>query len=639
MLHTSISIDSKMNNTMTAPIEMSRLKKVASSSDMDDQGLSSTLKESNMLISSSSSSGGSCDGENGQLGQAMNLASGKKKNSRKRRQKRRESQAGKTPEKEKVKIDSSTDPINVGKKLDPRTEQCTSDEVSYFNAYEQNQLDQDEGIFSEYYDNKTPRPQVNHFEFFLDDDDLVNTDSANNINHNTKPKQLPKSTHTTLIKQKNVDEYDEEDSSDYFLASSVDTVVNAPFINAALGTNRGFGVKGVAAKPVNFRTNAATASLSASQNSLNNSVGSYTNSLAKDFLCENKFNVNISNKAKAKEQTESSIAVHGGVNVSNNVQIPVSGTPAGTGKQGKHHHNQKSSKPSAPVKNVKEESTTTKPQVARQASKPMQFINSFVSAVANGAMSMMSSTKPTNSVNGDQATIQSNSSQPANSKQVPHGPIHLASKAEKTDNINNETSTESTQQLKEEKEEETTQPVVASALVVTPVGVEEVLNPLRMLQPVLTTDVNKRNNRKSYSEVILTESTLAKSMNDFNRPRPNSMSLNNQQFNINSRPNNTTPQQGRTNYTTPNNGSNRQTTRNSYNSHFNNSNNYNYNNNNYQNSNSKTNRHSLCVSAPLTTQTSANSFTKPTSFGKQSNNKNRSKPHAATPKYPNTKKK
>ena len=86
LLQTSISGDSKLNNTVTAPINM---KKTQSYMDPDDLALSSTLKESNMIISSSSSSGSS-GGEN-----RLENSLGKKKknnNSRKRRQKKRESQ-------------------------------------------------------------------------------------------------------------------------------------------------------------------------------------------------------------------------------------------------------------------------------------------------------------------------------------------------------------------------------------------------------------------------------------------------------------------------------------------------------------------------------------------------------------------
>jgi len=90
------SVENKLNITLTAPIDMQqRLKKVNSnSSDMDADGLSSTLKESNMLIgSSSSSSGSSSSSSSGSLGVMMS-STGKKggSNGRKRRQKKRESE-------------------------------------------------------------------------------------------------------------------------------------------------------------------------------------------------------------------------------------------------------------------------------------------------------------------------------------------------------------------------------------------------------------------------------------------------------------------------------------------------------------------------------------------------------------------
>lgn len=80
LLQASISGDNKLNNTVTAPINM---KKTNSYADLDDLALSSTLKESNMIISSSSSSG--CSVGDNQL--ETSLTSAKKKNNRRCRQK------------------------------------------------------------------------------------------------------------------------------------------------------------------------------------------------------------------------------------------------------------------------------------------------------------------------------------------------------------------------------------------------------------------------------------------------------------------------------------------------------------------------------------------------------------------------
>ena len=125
----------------------------------------------------------------------------------------------------------------------------------------------------------------------------------------------------------------DEDSSDYFLASSVDTVISAPFMSRAAAG--GFGVKDVAA-PVNF-AKAATPKLplSGSQGSLNSSFNSsYTNSLAKNFLNDNKMNVNSnkSNKVSSKPQQTVQVA-------SSQTAIPIeSGTPKQQ-LQGKHKSN------------------------------------------------------------------------------------------------------------------------------------------------------------------------------------------------------------------------------------------------------------------------------------------------------------
>jgi len=96
----------------------------------------------------------------------------------------------------------------------------------------------------------------------------------------------------------------------------------------------GFGVKDVAA-PVNF-AKAATPklSLSGSQGSLNSSFnGSYTNSLAKNFLNDNKMNVNSKiNKVSLKPQQPLQLA-------SSQTAIPIETNKPKQQLQGKHKPN------------------------------------------------------------------------------------------------------------------------------------------------------------------------------------------------------------------------------------------------------------------------------------------------------------
>ncbi len=244
----------------------------------------------------------------------------------------------------------------------------------------------------------------------------------------------------------------------------------------------------------------------------------------------------------------------------------------------------------------------------------MQFINSFVSAVANGAMMMMSSTSnhsKTNPVatsprsishfNLPKADSSTNSiSTSRNESDIPNvinptSPKLLASKASADAQGRENDVVESSDSLQLQK-----------ASLVNPV--EVVVNPVITItqQKPQTIDVNKKTNRKSYSEVILTESATSSKNSDF-RARPNSMSLN-----IFNPTNRATPAQTTTR---PNNNNG---------SYAYKQNNSNYNKNSYH----KNNRHSVCVIAPTFTrgsttfniETKSNSFTK--SIGQKPANSN-----------------
>ncbi len=196
-------------------------------------------------------------------------------------------------------------------------------ETGYFKTYEQDRLaEPEDDIFCQFYDSGVSRAhtQPGHFEFYLDIQDK-NAEPSNDYEFD------------------DFNTNDDEDSSDYFLASSVDTVINAPFMSRAAA--RGFGVKDVAA-PVNF-AKAATPKLplSGSQGSLNNSFNSYTNSLAKNFLNDNKMNVNSkSNKVSSKQQlTGSQAPITAQIPIESSKQQQQAATPKQQQQQGKSKSN------------------------------------------------------------------------------------------------------------------------------------------------------------------------------------------------------------------------------------------------------------------------------------------------------------
>ncbi len=248
----------------------------------------------------------------------------------------------------------------------------------------------------------------------------------------------------------------------------------------------------------------------------------------------------------------------------------------------------------------------------RQASKPMQLINSFVSAVANGAMLMMSSSS--NQSKSSPVTFANRPVSQPNPQQQPNSAANskieqsivatpprklLASKASADDEEEAEVEEEGSKDAAAD-EAESRQKQNASLVNLKMKPVEVVVNPVIITEQKSqqTFDVNKKTNRKSYSEVILTESAASSINSDF-RPRPNSMSLNN--FNPIRTPTTTA-------------SANRPT--NNFYAYRQNNNNNNQNKNSYH----KNNRHSVCLSAPTSARTSTtfnidsknSSFTKST---------------------------
>lgn len=281
----------------------------------------------------------------------------------------------------------------------------------------------------------------------------------------------------------------------------------------------------------------------------------------------------------------------------------------------------------------------------------MQFINSFVNAVANGASMLMMSSNPNSSTNLKVMANQSNTLKPSASEPscVTSTPIQPSaslknsmnhtvksnSRTPAVDNSKNEGrgvradlavafADEEVVLGNEETDDEKNNSVVASKAdqsgdvfscsqqknkpssdsqvdqvasgqksqqPAAGLNVEEV-NPADVVEVVVNNpvnDVNKRTNRKSYSEVILTESSSSTTNSDF-RMRQSSISLSNSAAPNRTNCASTTP--GRP-YTANNNNTN---------SNKGQPRNNNWNNNQF---NSKSNRHSLCVvSAPNSTRNS-----------------------------------
>jgi hypothetical protein len=390
--------------------------------------------------------------------------------------------------------------------------------------------------------------------------------------------------------------------------------------------------------PVNFVEKTKFVSpLSGSQGSLN----SYTNSLAKNFLNEsnkantNNTNVNINNNSGSKCNSAQIPIVNNIINIESSFSSSSSVKtnqqplllPQSTPKQGSKPQHQPQQKPTQ----------------IRQPSKPMQFINSFVSAVANGAMLMMSSSSTTNTTTTN--TINNNNTNNINqSKSRPiETNIHRTPSQSTQENQNSSKSSISNKlnviqnesmdinggggvlvdpiknthvaskasgssrtrenEIQKYDDEEDKKPVVE----------EEEKREEEVVNPVMLIDVNKKTNRKSYSEVILTESSsssTATSMNSEFRPRPNSVSLNNFNYYPMNRVNSTPQQQRPSNFFGQ------------YNSSYNNSNTNNRQSNNTNSRNTTTtsytntkktnnaNRHSVCaaLSAPTFTRNSSNNF-------------------------------
>lgn len=178
-------------------------------------------------------------------------------------------------------------------------------------------------IFSEYYE--TQQSVSEHLEFFLDDE-IEQQQIQTNTNSVQKTRDL-------VLNDYEFDDIgdvndDYSSGADYFLASSVDTVVNAPYLMMQLNANKNTSRATSGAINVNL-TNPVLASQS--QSSFSSSSGyqsSYTHSVAKNFLIDNKMNVN-SNKgnhlSRQHEDPLSSSAVKPSIPAETNKQANTKG--------------------------------------------------------------------------------------------------------------------------------------------------------------------------------------------------------------------------------------------------------------------------------------------------------------------------
>ena len=198
----------------------------------------------------------------------------------------------------------------------------------------------------------------------------------------------------------------------------------------------------------------------------------------------------------------------------------------------------------------------------KQASKPMQFINSFVSAVANGAMLIMSST----------------SSNTVGAAHPKNPPVPVQPRADPKQENDSKTFISKINSKQSVQKNEPDQLAEAVAQLAKPPEEPAPVAAAVPDQPY----VNKKTNRKSYSEVILTESTYA----DL-KHKPKSLSLNNFQ---------TRPACVSTMAQARPNASGNAFNANNRTRSFNNNNNNNTNNNNSSHNNK--NRHSTCLSTP-----------------------------------------
>ena len=308
MLNTEIkSLKISSTTTTSAPIDMRKATAVCT--DMDDQALSSTLKEtSNMVISSSS--GSSSGGDTNVVGK--NIESNKtkvKKNSRKRRQKKQ--QQIESPKTKEAVQKSESLPVDIKKPTSAASKQIESPL-------------QDEDIFAGF--------PGQGFEFYLDDD--IDSDGCLNDHHmlseeaDDKPSILINKHHGSFKKAKKafiaseleLDDpaytTNDEDSSsaDYFLASSVDTVIMAPYLRAA-NFGRVAAAESSSLVPTNTISTATAPAVFGKELTDNHvAPAPYTSSIASNFLysldkANNHVNNNNNNNSKFSKHHEANNSI------------------------------------------------------------------------------------------------------------------------------------------------------------------------------------------------------------------------------------------------------------------------------------------------------------------------------------------
>lgn len=288
----------------TPAIYMNVVKTVNSQSDLsDDQALSSTLKETKMIISSSS-----CSSSSGSETNISRTMSTKKKstngNRNRRRHKKRESQ-GFISSTASVASNHNSNLVEINNK--PTGLRVNSLGVELADANDKT-LQAESNQSPSNVNNNFFDDNDHQFEFF-EDDDLSSAAALHQNQQNMQQQQVLASVDDQLEQDYfampiGCDAAEDEDSSgaDYFLASSVDTVINAPYLTSRFN-NKQPHQQSMLTNPVSIPTSIGYQS----QTSQGSYASSYTKSVAKNFLGnnDNKMNVNSTNNASGSYQNKS----------------------------------------------------------------------------------------------------------------------------------------------------------------------------------------------------------------------------------------------------------------------------------------------------------------------------------------------
>lgn len=321
--------------TTTPAIYMNVVKAGNSQSDLsDDQALSSTLKETKMIISSSSSSSGSETNTSRTMSNKKKSTSG---NRNRRRHKKRESQGFTSAN--TTSVSSTHNPKSI--EIKPTGLRANSLGVEVTGTHDKTLKAETEQSPSNINNNNFFDDAEHQFEFFEDDDLISAAALHNNLQQKMQQHQVLPSTDDQLEQDYfampiNCDEAEDEDSSgaDYFLASSVDTVINAPYLMSRFN-NKQANQQPLLTNPVSIPSSNGYRS----QTSQGSYASSYTKSIAKNFLGnnDNKMNVNSTNNANGSNHNKSNNLYNKQHDFSSQQSIPSmeSSTSTGTTIKGK----------------------------------------------------------------------------------------------------------------------------------------------------------------------------------------------------------------------------------------------------------------------------------------------------------------